>query len=223
MRSILEITNLVKRFADNEVLHIHRLVFQEKKRYAFLGENGSGKSTLLRILAGVLPADSGHVVWGARGADFAYIPQRPYCFHLPVWKSVTLGMTAKNKKHKKEMALAALDEVGIGALADKAEVHLSGGESQRTLLARVMLRERHALLLDEPTSAVDYEGCVLAEAALKKYQSQYGCMILFDTHSVEQARRFADEVIVLQNGKVAAAGPAEQAIHDFYAIRTGLS
>jgi len=223
VRSILEITNLVKRFADSEILHIHHLVFHEKKRYAFLGENGSGKSTLLKILAGVLPADSGRIAWGAKGADFAYIPQRPYCFHLPVWKSITLGITAKNKQQKKEIAIAALDEVGIGALADKAEVYLSGGESQRAMLARVMLRERQALLLDEPTSAVDYEGCVLAEAALNKYQSQNGCMILFATHSVEQARRFADEVIVLQNGKVIAAGSAEQAIHDFYAIRTGLS
>ena len=223
MRKILEIIDLVKKFGDHEVLRIDRLAFQEKKRYAFLGENGSGKSTLLRIVAGVLSADAGRVLWDGEGMDFAYVPQKPYCFHLPVWKSVTLGLAYRNRKQRKAAALSALNEVGIGALADKAESNLSGGESQRATLARILLRERRLLLLDEPTSAVDYEGCALIETALQKYQSRYGCTIIFATHSVDQARRFADCAIVLQNGKVVASGPVEQAVQAYYAISVGLT
>ena len=223
MRKILEITDLRKKFGDAEVLHIEHLAFQERKRYAFLGENGSGKSTLLRIIAGVLPMDSGRVAWDDKGMDFAYIPQKPYCLHMPVWKSVTLGLAFHNRKQRKAMASSALNQVGIGTLADKSESNLSGGESQRAMLARILLRERRLLLLDEPTSAVDVEGCALMEAALRKYQERYGCAILFATHSVEQAKRFADEAIVLQNGKIIASGPVAQAVKDYYSISAGLS
>ena len=203
-------------------MRIERLAFQEKKSYAFLGENGSGKSTLLKVVAGVLPADAGRVQWRGKANDFAYVPQKPYCFHLPVWKSVTLGLSFQSGKRRKEAAIAALGEVGAEALANKTEANLSGGESQRVVLSRILLRERRLLLLDEPTSAVDFEGCKLIEAALSNYQQNVGCTILFATHSVEQAKRFADEAIVLQNGKVVAAGPVVQAVKDYCAISIGL-
>jgi len=203
-------------------LHIERLAFHEKKSYAFLGENGSGKSTLLRIIAGIIPADSGQVLWRDKKTTMSYIPQKAYHFHLPVWKSVTLGLNLRGGKRRRESAVWALNEVGAGALADKAETNLSGGESQRAMLARILLHERLLLLLDEPTSAIDYEGCALVEAALKKYQTKYGCAILLATHSIEQARRFADEAIVLKNGKVVASGPVEQSVRDYQAIRSGI-
>lgn len=222
MGKILAITDLVKNYGDTEALNIKRLAFQERKRYALLGENGSGKSTLLRIIAGALPADTGQITWREKDAEFAYLPQKPYAFHMPVWKSVTLGLACKNRRERKRRAVSALNKMGIGSLADKSESNLSGGEIQRAMLARILLRERQALLLDEPTSAVDSDGCALAEAALEKYLRTYGCMILIATHSVEQARRFADEAIVLDHGRVIASGPVEQAIRAYRAVRTGL-
>ena len=200
------------------MLNIPHLVFQNKKSYALLGENGSGKSTLLRIIAGILPADTGQVIWGDLRMSFAYIPQKPYSFHLPVWKSVTLGLDALSRKQRRAVSTSALGELGVSSLADKLESNLSGGEYQRVALARVMMRKKQLLLLDEPTSAVDFEGCALAEATLKKYQNENGCTIIFATHSVEQARRFADDAIVFESGKIIASGPIEQAVREYFTI-----
>lgn len=196
---------------EKEVLNIDLLRFPEKTFSALLGENGGGKTTLLRILAGVLQSDSGEIT-GGFGEDFFYIPQKPYAFQMPVWKSLTLGMPPASRKHRRAAAKKALEAIGAGGLLDISETKLSGGEAQKTAFARMLSTPRRLLLLDEAMSAVDNEGIKLMEKALKEYVKKNECTVIFATHSLEQARRLAEHAVLLRGGRVVFEGKISEVI-----------
>jgi ABC-type cobalamin/Fe3+-siderophores transport system ATPase subunit len=206
---IIEIKNLKKQINGKEVINIEYASFMENKSYALLGQNGSGKTTLLKILSGITSCDIGEIYYGDN-FSFSYMPQKPYSFNMPVWKSMLIGLPKLSKIQGYKVAETSLSKVGALQLADSIESSLSGGESQRVCLARILLRERKVLFLDEPTSATDTEGCILLEKSLNEYKKQYGCTIIFSTHSISQARNLADEAVIMENGKIINIGDVNE-------------
>lgn len=207
---MISLHNVTKRYAGRTILDVSQLRFEEGKRYALIGVNGSGKSTLLRLLAGTLKLESGQIE-GVSPADMGYMPQSPYAFSFSVQKNVEIALLKTAQPAKS--ALAALETVGLSALAQARGNKLSGGETQRMAFARMIGQPRALLLLDEPTSSMDIQGTDQIEALLLKYAADNACTVIFSTHSPAQALRLAQEVVYLDQGKVVEQGCVEQVIN----------
>ena len=195
--------NITKRYGDKTVLAIPQYEFLPGRIYAVIGANGSGKSTLARIMAGALAADSGEVKTAA-GESIGYLPQKSYAFALSVLQNTMLSQRPTPQNRMRAMEL--LDSLGLSALAGQRANRLSGGETARMALARVMMGEHRLLLLDEPTAAMDVEATLLAEAAIRAYRDAHGAGVLLVTHSIRQAARLADEVLFFRGGVLWESG-----------------
>jgi sulfonate transport system ATP-binding protein len=195
----VRLKNFVRRFGDNTVIDGLDLSIAPGEFVALLGASGSGKTTLLRTLAGL---DS------AAGQDVRTPDARAVVFQdarlLPwkkVWRNVALGLSGNDVRPRAE---AALKEVGLGHRLDAWPGTLSGGEAQRTALARALVREPDLLLLDEPFAALD------ALTRLKMHQlvltlwREHAPAVLLVTHDVDEAITLADRVLVLDKGRIAA-------------------
>ncbi len=195
---------------------------------ALVGPNGAGKSTLLRVLAGLIPA-SGTVdfagenllTWSAanRATRVALMPQGiPQGVHLTVLEGVLgalhaspLGEPAGTADALESRALAVLERLDLLPLALSPLDHLSGGERQLASLAQALVREPRLLLLDEPTSALDlrHQARVMAVA---REVAREGRIVVAVLHDLTLAARWADHLVILHHGRVAAAGAPDRAI-----------
>lgn len=206
---MIALQHITKKAGGRLILDIPKLEFQEGRRYALIGENGSGKTTLLRVMAGILAPDSGKLS-GLPLPGMGYLPQAPYGFGFSLRRNVELALQGEEDASAK--ALTAIKAVGLSSLADARGHKLSGGETQRMALARLVAKARPLLLLDEPTSATDIRGMDQVEALLLRYARQTGCTLIFSTHSPAQALRLAEEVIFLEKGKVVEQGLASRVL-----------
>ena len=195
---------LKKTYEGRTVLDFPEYELAEGKLHAVIGANGSGKSTLAKILAGVFKDDAGQS--GLPGVNVGYLPQKAYAFRMSVRKNLLLG------KGDPARAEALLDALSLGELADKKGHTLSGGETARMCLARLLMHSFDLLILDEPTAAMDMQSILLTEKVLMEARKA-GSTILMITHSIQQASRIADEVLFLKDGKLIEHGPSAQVLH----------
>ena len=195
---------------------------------ALVGPNGAGKTTLLRALAGLLPADGTARVGGdtvaslsvsERARRMAYLPQG-HAVHwpLPVRDIVALGRyphgatdpsrLAPRDAEAVERAMRATD---ITSLADRPATEISGGERSRAVMARVLAVEAPVILADEPTASLDphYQ---IETMRLLRNATEAGTTALVVTHDLGLAARFADTVLVLQEGRLVASGAPHEAL-----------
>jgi molybdate transport system ATP-binding protein len=190
---------------------------------AVLGPNGAGKTTLLRIVAGLVPLDKGHIdVNGAVFADTAtrtwltpearkvgFVFQDHGLFpHLSVLDNVAFGLRARGVDPRTAHAKASdwLDRVGLAKYASSRPSALSVGQSQRAALARVLVTDPQALLLDEPLAAVDASARLELRRTLREHLSTFTGVRLIVTHDPLEAASLADRVIVLEDGHVTQEG-----------------
>ena len=185
------------------VLDFPGLELKPGKIYAILGANGSGKSTFSRIAAGILPADQKCRISGSVG----YLPQKPYAFRASLKKNILLT------GGEEEKAAALMDALQIRHLEKKRADRLSGGETARMALARLMMKRYDLVILDEPTAAMDMETTSAAEDLILKYAKETGCILILVTHSLQQARRVADEAIFFHKGRLLEAGDAAKLLY----------
>ena len=186
---------------------------EEGERIGVLGPNGGGKSTLFRVLLGELRPLRGSV---RRPPRLGFVPQTERSrldypvsaldvalmgtlSRVPWWRPV--GRAERRAAH------AALERVGLAALAGEQFGELSGGQRQRVLVARALVQEAPVLLLDEPFSGVDQTSADLLERLLVDLARE-GRALLVATHDLEQARRF-DRVLCLNLRQIAFGPPAE--------------
>lgn len=191
---------------------------------AIMGQSGSGKSTLLNLVAGFETPVSGRVLIG--GADVGTAPPaaRPVSMvfqennlfaHLSVEQNVGLGRSPSLRLTEADRSAIAeaLARTGLAGKEKRLPRELSGGERQRVALARVLVRDRPVLLLDEPFASL---GPALRDDMLDLVaglHAERGMTVLFVTHQPEDARRIGQNVVFLDNGTVAATGTAD----DFFA------
>ena len=197
---MLEVNNLVKYYGDTIVLDIDTFHFERGKKYALVGSNGSGKSTLIKILAKLESTDSGTVVINSK--NVGYMPQASYGFNMSVTNNVLLSYPVKERKSRKNEVDLLLDSLELTPLAKKNGSNLSGGETQRLALARLLSLPRDVLLLDEPTASLDTLGTEKVENLLKDYANKNNTTIIFATHSAEQAKNLADVILRIENSKL---------------------
>ena len=192
-----------KTYDGVKVLDFPGLELKPGKIYAILGANGSGKSTFARIAAGILPADQKCRISGSVG----YLPQKPYAFRMTVKKNILL---TGGSPEQADTLMAALS---LTALQGKRADRLSGGETARMAMARLMMKRYDMVILDEPTAAMDMETTSAAENLILKYAKDTGCILILVTHSLQQARRVADEALFFHKGKLLEAGGAAQLLY----------
>lgn len=199
----MKITSFSKTYDGLTVLQVPELAMEPGKIYAIIGSNGSGKSTFAKILAGTLPADHKTRPFCGNSISVGYMPQKSYGFRMSTRKNILLGNPDADR------ADHLMDALQITHLADKRANRLSGGETARMALARLMMKTYHLVILDEPTAAMDMETTFLSEQLILNYVKETGCTLILVTHSLQQARRMADEVFYFHKGQLLETGPKD--------------
>ena len=183
-----------------------------RSRTFILGANGAGKSMLLRVLHGLVEPTRGRVTWGratTRPAGQAMVFQRPVLLRRSAADNLrhALGLAGIRGAEAARRIDDALSSVGLAALADRPARVLSGGEQQRLALARAWALAPEVLFLDEPTASLDPPSARAVERIVSDIHA-LGTTIVMTTHQLAQAKRLADSVILLQEGRVAEHTPA---------------
>ncbi len=173
-----------------------------------LGANGAGKSVLMRLMHGLLPPTSGRVSWNGKGRQ-AMVFQRPVMLRRSALANVVYALELAGVADARGVAAEALKEVGLAHLARRPARVLSGGEQQRLALARAWALHPEVLFLDEPTASLDPSAAHEIENIIRAFDAA-GTKIVMATHNLGQARRLADEVIYLHQGRVLERTPVEQ-------------
>ena len=189
----MKTSSFSKSYNGNTVLSLPSLEFRPATIYAILGANGAGKSTMLRILGGLEASDSGSVALKDISAGF--LPQKPFALYMSTMKNLLANSDRDEAAEIRARKL--ITAMQLDGLESQNAKSLSGGETARMALCRLLMRDYEFLLLDEPTTAMDMESTLLAEETVRSYRDRTGCTVLLITHSVAQAKRLADEVIFL--------------------------
>lgn len=196
-----------KTYDGQKVLEFPGMEFEPGKIYAIIGANGSGKSTFVKCIAGIISADKKAVVRD-RKYSVGYMPQKNYAFRMSVEKNIALG------GEDKERVSTLMEKLQITHLAKKKAYRLSGGETARMALARVLMKGYDVTILDEPTAALDIETTSLSEELIVDYCRETNCILILVTHSLQQAKRIADEVLFFYQGELKEAGAKEQILSE---------
>jgi ABC-type Fe3+/spermidine/putrescine transport system ATPase subunit len=195
------------------------------------GPSGSGKSTILECVAGIALPDAARMLLG--GVDFThqlthrrkigYLFQSLALFpHMTALENVAYGLFALPRAEREQKARAALQRFHVGHLAAYRPDQISGGERQRVALARTLVIEPRALLLDEPLSALDIQTKTAIMADLRAWNAERRIPIIYVTHALEEALSLGDRVIVLRDGKVANEGDPREVLAAELELLTGL-
>jgi iron complex transport system ATP-binding protein len=191
---------------------------------ALIGPNGAGKTTLLRAVAGLLP-HRGEVLLGGDGAGslsgrdrarlIAYVPQEPVLppdmtveQYVLLGRTPHLGYLGAPGRHDRDRAAAAMERLDVARFAARRLARMSGGERQRVVLARALATEPSVLLLDEPTSMLDVGHQQQVLELVDGLRKDGGLTVLSTLHDLTAAGQYADELVLLHEGRVAASGPA---------------
>jgi zinc transport system ATP-binding protein len=178
-----------------------------------VGPNGAGKTTLLRILLGLQRPSAGRV-WRAPSLRIGYLPQRLAIDEtLPLTVRRLLALARPSGADAIEAALA---EVGARPLAAQPVQALSGGELQRVLLARALLREPDLLVLDEPVQGVDVTGQSELYALIRRIRDRRGCGVLLVSHDLHLVMAASDEVVCLNHHVCCSGHPEAVTRHPAY-------
>ena len=218
----LTVRGATRRYGARTAVEGADLILTPGRITALLGPSGCGKSTLLRQIAGLEPMDGGSIHLGDRllsepgrqaapqdrgvgllFQDYALFP------HLSVLDNVTFGLRHLPRERRRKRALAELDRVH---LADRAEAwphQLSGGEQQRVALARALAREPGVILLDEPFSGLDRHLRGEVRDHLLTVLRAQGAAVLVVTHDAEDALMMADDLALMDQGRILQAGTPE--------------
>ncbi len=203
------------------------LKVEEGEILMLVGENGCGKSTLLNMVAGLLTPDAGEITLAGEplfdsnlrinlppeNRTIGYVFQSYALFpHLTVYENVAFGLRARHLSRRKieERVKDQLEVVGLWDVRDARAVKISGGQKQRTALARALAIEPRILLLDEPLAALDIRRQAEMRKELRKLIRDFGVPSIVVTHDLRDVVSIGDKVSLLEAGKVIHSGPAEE-------------
>ena len=220
----IEVRGIEKRFGDFVALTDINVHIPTGQLTALLGPSGGGKSTLLRIIAGLEDADAGTVE--IEGVEATHLPpqrrnvgfvfQHYAAFkHLTVARNVAFGLEIRKrpKADIKAKVQELLELVHLEQFADRLPGQLSGGQRQRMALARALAIEPKVLLLDEPFGALDAKVRKELRDWLRRLHDEVHVTTVFVTHDQEEALEVADEIVVINDGRIEQIGPPD-ALYD---------
>jgi len=220
--NVLSIRGLDKRFGATQALAGINLDVGKGSRTAIIGPSGSGKTTLLRLVAGFDAPDAGEIhldgqlIADAAGGVPAHrrnvglVMQEGALFpHLSVLDNIRFGIRDRSDGEARALTLMDLVELSR-TMADRQPHQLSGGQQQRVALARALARQPRLMLLDEPFSALDTGLRGQLREATAQILANAGVATLLVTHDQEEAMSFADQLVVLREGRLIQAGPPQE-------------
>ena len=202
----MRVESFSKTYDGRKVLDFEGMELEPGKIYAVIGANGSGKSTFAKCIAGIIrPDKKGQIL--EKKKSVGYMPQKSYAFSMSVEKNIALGGDDKVRAQK------LMEQLQITHLAKKKGNRLSGGETARMALARVMMSPFDVMILDEPTAAMDIETSLLSEKLIMDYCKETNCALILVTHSLQQAKRVADRVLYFYKGKLMEYGEKDEVLN----------
>lgn len=226
----ISVENLSFSYGKQDVLKSVSFSAEYGEFLSVLGPNGVGKSTLFRCMLGLLTPLQGRTLIDGRdifemsaaelSKSIAYIPQS----HSPVFNysvldivlmgtTVQLGKFTSPGKKQREQALEILERLGISNLQGRGYRSISGGERQLVLIARAMAQQAKTLIMDEPSSSLDFGNRIRVMEAVKRLTGQGYCVIQ-STHDPNQAYQYSDQILAMHRGEVLAWGKPEKTICD---------
>ncbi len=202
---LLDLRGVSLRLHGNTVLDSVNLRVSAGEIVTLIGPNGAGKTSLVRVVLGLIRADGGSVTRRPR-LRVGYMPQKLHIdatLPLTVFRFLMLSPRAR-----RDAVLEALDEVGASHLLNNPLQQVSGGELQRILLARALLRRPHLLVLDEPVQGVDVNGQIELYQLITRLRDRYGCGVLMVSHDLHLVMSTTNTVVCL-NRHVCCSGHPE--------------
>lgn len=233
---MIRIENLSKEWKEFKINKIN-LQVNDNEYFVILGPSGSGKTMLLELIAGMWPPDSGKVyindrdiTWSPlekRGVGFVY--QNYMLFpHKTVFENIAFGLKVRKvaSEEIKNKVDEMMDLLGISHLADRLPRTLSGGEQQRTALARALIIYPKILLMDEPLSALDRKTRDELMHELKEIHKKFDITLVHVTHNFDEALMLADRIAIMRNGEISQVGtsteifrhPSDKFVADFVGV-----
>lgn len=216
----IQVKEITRRFNNRFTLSCS-LSLKAGKTYVLMGPNGSGKSTLLKMIALIERPDSGDIIYNISSDEalnpfsdielrrrVVLVSTKPVVFKESVMRNVIYGLRIRGigRKDAELRAEKALERVKLLNMKDQMATVLSSGEKQRMSLARAIAIDPDVLMLDEPTVNLDPENTRIIEESITGLHSKGDRIILFVTHNIFQAKKLADEVIFMYNGRVIEQG-----------------
>jgi ABC-type Fe3+/spermidine/putrescine transport system ATPase subunit len=213
----LELRNICKKYGSEHdesfLLSNINLTIEEGEFLSILGASGCGKTTILRIIAGIVPPDNGSISvediditkMPIEKRNFALVAQEPLLFpNMNVIENVAFGLKMKgiSKSERLVKSKAILNNLGLKGLEKRFPSQLSGGEKQRTAIARALVVNPKVLLMDEPFSALNEELRVEMRELLHKIHKENRVTIVFVTHFKEEAYFLSDKIAIMSKGKI---------------------
>lgn len=222
---VVRLEKLKKIYGETVALDIESLEFEAGKITAIIGPSGSGKSTMLSVINGIIKPDSGSVFF--EGYEFtsnskdypqeerrkmAMIFQKPIMFNTSVFNNIAYGLAAR-KIHKEEIKKnvnSIASTVGLENKLEQKAVTLSGGEAGRVSIARALVINPKLLLMDEPTASLDPKNISIIESIIKNAKKSMDTSIIMVTHNMFQAKRLADNVVFILDGRIIEYGTCDE-------------
>jgi ABC-type cobalamin/Fe3+-siderophores transport system ATPase subunit len=231
MEAAISVDNVSHAFDRHTILHDLQFRIEARRFFIIIGPNGSGKTTLLKLLAGLLPLQTGHLDVLARpigdysprslARRIAYVPQSvPVEFPFSVTQVVLmgraphLGLLGFESGTDLELARRAMAFTDVTHLADRRLDQLSGGEQQRVFIARAICQQPAVMLLDEPTAALDMAQQVRVMDLMESLKSGEGVTVVMVSHDLNLAAMYADQILLLDSGRTACLGTPQE-VMDF--------
>ncbi len=224
----VEVSNLSFSYGDRLIIDKINFYVEDGQLISVLGPNGVGKSTLFRCILGLLRDYTGKIFLtgkdikklstGEMAKLIAYIPQSHYpSFNYSVFDMVLMGtavqISSLSSPGKKQIELVnrALDKMGIYHLKERGYMQISGGERQLVLLARALVQEAKILVLDEPTSNLDFGNQIKVMLQIKNLAKE-GYTIIQSTHNPDQTFLFSDKIMAMKGGRIIKYGKPDDII-----------
>jgi zinc transport system ATP-binding protein len=213
MSTLIELHNVCVEFNQRQILDHISLVIEKGNITTVIGPNGAGKSTLVRVLLGLQEIHSGNINKHAR-LKMGYVPQKLRLNEaLPLTVKRFLELSGRYSRHE---LLDALKLVGTEHLLKASMHNLSGGETQRILLARALLQRPDVLVLDEPTQGVDVQGQIDLYELIHMLRQRFACAVFMVSHDLHFVMAKTDHVICLHHHICCHGSPANITQHPNY-------
>lgn len=222
---LLEVRNLTVVRGGIQVLDVPSFVLNRNETVALIGPNGTGKSSFLLALAGLLPPKSGQIVFDKYSINpghastqyrrrLSMVFQEPLLFDTTVFENVAAGLKLRRlpKQQVRERVLACLERFHISHLEERSARKISGGEAQRTSLARAFATNPEIILLDEPFAALDPPSRQALSNDLDHVLRESGISALMTTHEQTEAFMLADRIVVMHQGTIIQSGTPSEII-----------
>ncbi len=217
----IAVQGVTKQFGSFQAIDNVNLDIKTGSLVALLGPSGSGKSTLLRMIAGLELPDSGHIYLTGEDATYRKVQERHIGFvfqhyalfkHLTVRQNVAFALEIRKvpKNRIRNRVEELIDLVQLTGMGDRFPSQLSGGQRQRVALARALAVQPSVLLLDEPFGALDAKVRKELRTWLRNLHHEVNVTTVFVTHDQEEAMEVADEIVIMNYGRVEQVGSAAE-------------